>query len=206
MEPTDATDEAPIDVPAPMEPMYCAICSIPVEYCMFGVSKEKCKRWLLQEHPAAFALHYPAEAAAEATAAAAAAGEPAAADGLEGLSLEDEERKHQSRGGKALQRDVSTKADKEAAKRAKAKVTISIAERNRRKAITNIKGLEAFGLDLKKVAKRLAGKYACGCSVVKMPAGHEEVALQGDFVDDLVDFLPTEYPEVAAKQIAVNVK
>lgn len=121
-----------------------------------------------------------------------------------------------------MKRDVATAAEKEAAKRAKAKIVISITERNRRKAITYIKGLEAFGnhlmilhilclvnligLELKKVAKRLAGKYACGCSVVKMPAGHEEVALQGEFIDDLVDFLPTEYPEIKPHQIEVNVK
>lgn len=126
-------------------------------------------------------------------------------------------------GGKGLQRDVSTAAEKEAAKRAKAKIVIHITERNRRKAITYIKGLEAFGtyskrylfnefrlfligLELKKVAKRLAGKYACGCSVVKMPAGHEEVTLQGDFIDDLTGFLPKEYPEIKPKQIEVIIK
>lgn len=63
-----------------------------------------------------------------------------------------------------------------------------------------------IGLELKKVAKRLAGKYACGCSVVKMPAGHEEVALQGEFIDDLVDFIPTEFPEIKPHQIEVNIK
>lgn len=75
---------------------------------------------------------------------------------------EDEEKRHQSRGtsltsyhnlhlsvgGKALKRDVSGQADKEAAKRAKAKILIHITERNRRKAITYIKGLEVFGTQL----------------------------------------------------------
>lgn len=74
-------------------------------------------------------------------------------------------------------------------------------ERNKRKAITNIRGLEVFGLDLKKVAKRLAGKYACGCSVVKTPAGIEEVALQGDFMDEIADFIVSEYPEIGRNQI-----
>lgn len=62
------------------------------------------------------------------------------------------------------------------------------------------------GLELKKVAKRLAGKYACGCSVVKMPAGHEEVALQGDFIDDIVAFIPKEWTEIKASQIEVIIK
>jgi len=64
----------------------------------------------------------------------------------------------------------------------------------------------SIGLELKKVAKRLAGKYACGCSVVKMPAGHEEVSLQGDFIDDLTGFLPKEYPEIKPQQIEVVIK
>jgi density-regulated protein DRP1 len=62
--------------------------------------------------------------------------------------------------------------------------------------VTHIRNLELFGLDLKKVAKRLAGKYACGASVVKDNNGKELVDVQGDFVDDLLDFLPKEYPEV----------
>ena len=62
--------------------------------------------------------------------------------------------------------------------------------------MTHIKGFELFGLDLKKVAKRLAGKYACGCSVVKDNNGKEEIDLQGDFIDDLLEFIPSEFPEV----------
>lgn len=49
------------------------------------------------------------------------------------------------KGGKGQKKDVATAAEKEAAKRAKAKIIISITERNRRKAITYIKGMEAFG-------------------------------------------------------------
>jgi len=51
-------------------------------------------------------------------------------------------------------------------------------------------------LDLKKVAKKFAGKYACGSSVVKDNTGYEEIDIQGDFVDDLIDYIPKEFPEV----------
>lgn len=44
-----------------------------------------------------------------------------------------------------MPRDHSGKLDKEAQKRAKAKVIIHITERNKRKAITGIRGLEVFG-------------------------------------------------------------
>lgn len=63
-----------------------------------------------------------------------------------------------------------------------------------------------LGLDLKKVAKRLAGKYACGCSVVKTPSGVEEIALQGDFLEDVGPFLVSEYPEIGSHQIDVVYK
>lgn len=68
--------------------------------------------------------------------------------------------------------------------------------RNRRKAVTHVRGFELFGVDLKKAAKKFAGKYACGSSVVKDNAGYEEIDIQGDFVDDLKDYIPKEFPEV----------
>lgn len=62
------------------------------------------------------------------------------------------------------------------------------------------------GLDLKQVAKRCAGKYACGSSVVKDPAGFDEVVIQGDVVDDLIEFIPAEWPAIDAKKIHVDRK
>lgn len=46
------------------------------------------------------------------------------------------------------------------------------------------------------MAKKFAGKYACGSSVVKDNTGYEEIDIQGDFVDDLIDYIPKEFPEV----------
>ena len=139
------------------------------------------------------------------------------ADKLADVVLDDasetEERKHQSRGGRALPKDEAKRLEKEEQKRKvlaldemayaweKAKVVISMVERNRRKAVTHIRGLEFFGLDLKQVAKRCASKFACGCSVARNPAGFDEVVIQGDFVDDLVDFIPDEWSEVPSEQI-----
>ena len=73
---------------------------------------------------------------------------------------------------------------------------LKLTTRNRRKAVTHVRGFELFGLDLKKVAKKFAGKYACGSSVVKDINGYEEIDIQGDFVDDLLDYIPKEFPEV----------
>lgn len=79
-------------------------------------------------------------------------------------------------------------------------------QRNKRKSVTHIRGLDAFGLDLKQVAKRCASKFACGCSVVAHPAGYEEIVIQGDFVDDLLDFFPEEWPDVPEDQIEIKEK
>lgn len=85
-------------------------------------------------------------------------------------------------------------------------MTIKIIERNKRKSVTHIRGMEAFGLDLKQVAKRCASRFACGCSVAKNPAGYDEIVIQGDFVDDLIDFIPEEWPAVFSEQIEVSEK
>lgn len=48
------------------------------------------------------------------------------------------------------------------------KVLIKRVERNKRKYVTAVSGLEAHGLDLKKVAKDFGKKFATGSSVTKV--------------------------------------
>ncbi len=130
----------------------------------------------------------------------------AAATTAEGADDESSDKKHQNRGGKGILRDESKRLEKEEQKRKKARVIIKLVERNKRKSVTHIRGLEVFGLDLKKVAKRLASKYACGCSVARNPAGYDEIVVQGDVVDDLFEFLPEEYTEVPGEQLEFSQK
>ncbi len=47
-------------------------------------------------------------------------------------------------------------------------------------------GLDAFGLDLKKVAKFFAQKFATGSSVSKNPQGLDEIVVQGDVTEEIV--------------------
>lgn len=37
--------------PQPVRVLYCAVCSLPAEYCEFGPDFEKCKPWLIQNAP-----------------------------------------------------------------------------------------------------------------------------------------------------------
>ena len=47
-------------------------------------------------------------------------------------------------------------------------------------------------IDCKKAAKAFAQKYSCGSSLT----GPDEIVIQGDVLDDLLDFIPEKWPEV----------
>lgn len=75
-------------------------------------------------------------------------------------------------------------------------VTIKRVERNKRKFVTAVSGLEAFGLELKKVAKEFGKKFATGSSVTKVPSGGEEIVVQGDVSDEIEEFLLEKYKDM----------
>jgi density-regulated protein len=82
---------------------------------------------------------------------------------------------------------------KAAATLASSKVIIKRVERNKRKYVTAVSGLEAFGLDLKKVAKDFGKKFATGSSVTKTASGGEEIVVQGDVSEEIEEFLVENY-------------
>lgn len=111
---------------------------------------------------------------------------------------------------KRAEKDAHKKALKAEAAEAKAaqtiaasKVTIKRVERNKRKYVTAVSGLEAFGLDNKKVAKDLGKKFATGASVTKNPAvsGGEEIVVQGDVSEEIEEFLLEKYKVVPEDNI-----
>lgn len=73
--------------------------------------------------------------------------------------------------------------------KAQAQVFIKRVERNKRKFVTAVSGLEAHGMDLKKVAKEWGKKFATGSSVTKTASGGEEVVVQGDNSDEIFDWV-----------------
>ena len=82
---------------------------------------------------------------------------------------------------------------RDAERKAASKVIIKRVERNKRKHVTVIMGLEVFGLENKKLAKELGKKFATGSSVTRSPAGTEEITVQGDVSDDVRDWLVEVY-------------
>lgn len=80
-------------------------------------------------------------------------------------------------------------------------MVIKRVERNKRKYVTEISGLEAFGLDLKKIAKEFGKKFATGSSVTKTAAGGEEITVQGDVSEDVFDWLQEHHEEIPEDNI-----
>lgn len=96
----------------------------------------------------------------------------------------------------------TAKAERELAKKLSSKIVLKRVERAKRKHVIVVTGLEAFGLDLKKVAKDFGKKFACGSSVTKgAAAGQDEIVVQGDLSDDILEYIEEKYPEVPVDNI-----
>ncbi|OBZ70356.1 Phospho-2-dehydro-3-deoxyheptonate aldolase [Grifola frondosa] len=162
-------EPAAVQPTPPVQVLYCEVCTFPPEYCEFGSSITRCKEWLLKEHPDLHEKYY-SEEALQAK--------------LGTLSLEAQSK---------LEKDTAKKEAKAEAKAdallKKKMITLRRIERNKRKHVTAIHGLEAFDVDLKKAAKFFAQKFATGASVTKNPQGLDEIVVQGDVSDDILDMI-----------------
>ncbi|CAE6474934.1 unnamed protein product [Rhizoctonia solani] len=159
----------------PLNVLYCSVCSFPPEYCEFGSSVTKCKAWLQETHPDLFEKYY---------------SEDALQQKAEALSLEAQAKLDKKAADLEAKADVKAEADLK--KKKASKVTIKRIERNKRKHVTSIHGLEAFDVDLKKAAKLFAQKFATGSSVTKNPQGQDEIVVQGDVTDDIVEMIENQ--------------
>eukprot|EP01133_Synstelium_polycarpum_P005761 gene5761-6669_t len=71
----------------------------------------------------------------------------------------------------------------------KPQVVIDLNNRNKRKYVTSIQGLDGFGIKLADAQKIMSKKFSCGCSVVKSAAGPDEIVIQGDFQMEAIDLI-----------------
>lgn len=123
----------------------------------------------------------------------------AVAAGLSTLSVDAQKRAEKDAQKKAAKAEAQEAREEE--KRATSKVVIKRVERNKRKHVTCITGLEAHGMDLKKIAKDLGKKFATGSSVTKVASGGEEITVQGDLSDDIFDWLQENHPKIPEDNI-----
>ncbi|KAH7917153.1 density-regulated protein DRP1 [Leucogyrophana mollusca] len=163
------------DYPQPTQPVhvfYCKVCTFPVEYCEFGSSLTRCKEWLSEDNPTMFDKFYSDEALQTK---------------IGTLSLEAQAKLEKD----TAKKEAKAEAKAEAAQKKKmaSQVLIKRIERNKRKHVTAILGLEAFDIDLKKAAKFLAQKFATGASVTRNAQGAEEVVVQGDVADEVLELI-----------------
>ncbi|KAF6822687.1 RNA binding protein [Colletotrichum plurivorum] len=163
---------------------YCGVCTLPPEYCEYGGTVKKCQDWLQKNQPAMYERIWSAEALEAATAS---------------LSVDAQKRAAKDAQKKAAKAEAAEA--KQADKIAKSVVTIKRIERNKRKFVTSVSGLESFGLELKKVAKEFGKKFATGSSVTKTPSGAEEIVVQGDVSDEIEEFLLEKYKEIPEDNI-----
>ncbi|CAN6563795.1 unnamed protein product [Malus baccata var. baccata] len=171
--------------PQPVRVLYCAMCSLPAEYCEFGPDFEKCKPWLIQNAPDL----YPdlvKEANAKET--------DKVANQLQSTGIS-------SGGGdgaasSAPKEEVKRLPGGKIKKKEKQEVTIEKVTRNKRKSITTVKGLELFGVKLSDASKKLGKKFATGASVVKGPTEKDQIDVQGDIAYDIVEFITDTWPDV----------
>ncbi|KAI0276332.1 translation initiation factor SUI1 [Russula aff. rugulosa BPL654] len=151
----------------PVQMFYCGVCTFPPEYCEFGNSLSKCREWLQAQRPDLYEKYYSEEAIRAK---------------LGTISLEAQSK---------LEEDTAKKEAKAEAKadaaRKKKLVVIKRIERNKRKFITSVRGLEAFGVDLKKAAKLFAQRFATGGSVTKNAAGIDEIVEIYDMIAEAND-------------------
>ncbi|KAJ3727912.1 density-regulated protein DRP1 [Lentinula raphanica] len=182
---TTTTEPTPVAIepegPPPPEPrppvqvLYCGVCTFPVEYCEFGSSLTRCKEWLHEHDLEAYNKYY-SEEALQAK--------------IGTLSLEAQSKLEKDTAKKEAKAEA--KADAALKKKMASQVTIKRIERNKRKHVTSVHGLEAFGIDLKKAAKQFASKFATGASVTKNPQGQEEIVVQGDVSDEILEMIEEE--------------
>ncbi|KAI0920759.1 hypothetical protein AcW1_005062 [Taiwanofungus camphoratus] len=163
--------DAPQAIP-PVQVLYCGVCTFPVEYCEFGSRLTRCKEWLQKEHLDLYEKYY-SEEALQAK--------------LGTLSLEAQSKLEKDTAKKEAKAEA--RADAALKKKMASQVTVKRIERNKRKFVTSIHGLEAFDVDLKKAAKFFAQRFATGASVTKGLQGQDEIVVQGDVSGDIVEMI-----------------
>ncbi|KAH7408452.1 RNA binding protein-like protein Tma22 [Phaeosphaeria sp. MPI-PUGE-AT-0046c] len=165
-----STDAVPVKI------TYCGVCSLPPEYCEFGGTTKKCAEWLEENNPDMHSKLYSQEAIEQ---------------NLSALSVDAQKRAEKDSQKKAAK--AASAEARRAEELASSKILIKRIERNKRKYVTAVQGLEAFGLDIKKVAKDFGKKFATGSSVTKIPGGGEEITVQGDLSEDILEFLVDKF-------------
>jgi density-regulated protein DRP1 len=172
----------------PIQVVYCGRCSLPAEYCEFNTAVTdksgklfaECKEWLIKNHEDLYNRLY---------------GSP---------DTDDLAKELDKKAAVSTASDTTTTADDSneqtpaASAPPKGKkgqkqpqpIQIKRVDRNKRKTTTTIENIQLYpSIDMKKLAKSIANKFACGASVSKNASGQEEIVVQGDVGMDVVPLI-----------------
>lgn len=147
---------------------------MPPEYCEFGPSPAKC----FAEHPE---LHE-GEAAPEPSAKEV---RKAAAEAAEKEAAAKEAEAGAAAGAPAAPAKGRKKQSKE--------VVMTVTQRNKRKSITTVAGLDLFDVSLPEVSKLFSKRFACGSTVTKNASMKDVVEVQGDVPVEIAEILVQKY-------------
>lgn len=178
------------------EVIYCDVCSYPPEYCEFSGKLKRCKKWLNDTHPDLYAKLYGDANDDEVN---------KLGKKLVESSIGEERENKLEADLLKLQKKEENKEQRELAKKLSSKVIIKREARTKRKFIVAIQGLEVFGIDMKKVAKTFASKFATGCSVSKNAEKKEEIVIQGDVIDSVESYIHQLLAEKGLEDVKVEV-
>ncbi|KAI8870929.1 density-regulated protein DRP1 [Ramicandelaber brevisporus] len=165
--------------------VYCGVCTLPPEFCEYGVTIPRCKKWLEKNHPDLFAKYHGGSAPTTESATA------------------DDQQKKLAKKEKLISKEEA-KLQRAHDKKMATAVLLKRVERNKRKYVVQITGLDAFDVDLKKAAKMFATRFACGASVAKNLHGQDEITVQGDVLMELKQMIVEKLPNVPAANIKID--
>lgn len=156
----------------PQTTLYCGVCTLPVEFCEFGKTLKKCKAWLEAEDTAKYNELYGSDANVTS-------------------SLSSEREAQISSSLAKMQLKEERKQEREAENLKNSKILIKRIPRTRHKHIVAIANMEVLGpdVDLKKIAKVFASKFATGSSVSKNAEKKDEIVIQGDVANEVEEYL-----------------
>ncbi|CAR29567.1 hypothetical protein ZYGR_0AD02500 [Zygosaccharomyces rouxii] len=177
------------------EVVYCGVCSFPPEYCEFSGKLKRCKIWLQENHAELFEKLY--------------SGEDAEVEGVTGKlaesSIGEKREEKLEKDLLKMQAKEENREQRELAKKLSSKIIIKREARTKRKSVVAISGLEVFEIDMKKLAKTFASKFATGCSVSKNAEKKEEIVIQGDVMGEVENYLHSILAEKGLKDVKVEV-
>ena len=183
---SDDEEEEELDLSRPIKMVYCGSCNLPPEFCDLGGKKAACKTWK-EEHAPHLLPGYDGTQVATALADDA----PVASKRKEKKAKNKEAEVQLMPGGKKKKKE-------------KPGIKITRDQRNKRKFVTMIEGLETFDIKLAAASKVFSKKLSCGASITKNAVGKKQIDVQGDFVDAIVELIKTNWPQINGSLISVK--